>query len=404
MVTPRTQTPEPARAVQEASWRGVVFQLEEVGGTRGRRGQETQYPYQDETDYDDLGRALREHSVTGFLIGPGWEAQRDALIKAVEQPGPGAFVHPWLGQLTCRCRSMQESHSSSERGVFRFTLDLLEVRADSAVRRVAPIESQDGTERVDRASEACLGRLKDEWVASFALGDVPAGLFQSAAMGLLSNPAAGAAMFAAAWRLSEEAYLTARSWFSDAFYQAATSLDPDTFPDFWTKGVLTFDDLPLIRQFWDVFIRPDSIRHSPTTPGRIAANAHLELVWGFAPGVLVAEWARLSTLEVYESATAATDERDRVLEALDAELDKSHRSEVYFALMELRAALVRDFDRLLQRLAPVILVRQARVEPAVVTAYRRYQDVDRAEEVLDLNDAVHPLFLPASEPIRALEW
>lgn len=405
MVSPRTQTPEPPRALGEGSWRGVIFHVESINGNRGRRGEETEYPYLDDPDFDDLGRAKREHSVSGFLVGPGWEAQWDALLKAIEQKGPGVFVHPWRGPLTCRLRTSSETYSSQDLGTVSFTLELLEVRPDSEKQRVSPVQSQDGAQRVDRTSEASLGRLKDEWTKAFALGDVPASLRNDAAVGLFDdNPAFRGPVLSAGYRLSEEARDTLRDWQSEAFSVAATSLDPDTFADYWIDGVLTFDDLILVSQLWAAFASPDYLKHAETTPGRIAANAHLDLVYGFAPAVLAAEWARLSVLEVYESATAATDERDKVLAALDIELEKQHRSEVYFSLMELRSSVVKDFDRLIRGLAPVIRVHQPQVEPAVVTAWRLYEDADRAEELLDLNDTVHPLFLPASGPIRALEW
>ena len=405
MVSPRTQQPALAREVLEGSWRGIIFQVDDASGTRGRRGEGTEYPYQDDPDFDDLGRAKRDHSVIGFLLGPGWEAQRDLLIEAVEQEGSGVLVHPWYGTLTCRCLSMSESHSSSELGVFRFTLELLQVRPDSDQQRVAPVQSQDATERVDRASDFLVEALLEEWVAVFALGDVPAFLqFGTSVAFFVSNPTYPGIQQAAWWRLSEDAREALLVFDSPAALEAALSLDSTAYSDLLADIFVRVDDLALIRQFFSYRILPDSFRASSTTPGRIAANTHLGLVYRFASGLIIAEWARLSVLEGYESATEARDERDEILGGLDDILGEPFRSGALFALMALRASVVRDFDRLLQQLAPVVRVRQPQVEPAIVTAHRFYEDVDRAEELLDLNDAIHPLFLPASGPLSALEW
>jgi prophage DNA circulation protein len=93
--------------LQPASLNGVRFG---VLGDEARFGRKTvlhEYPMRDKPYAEDLGRAARRISITGFLIedslvygGGSVTAQRDALVAAAETAGPATLVHPTLGRLT----------------------------------------------------------------------------------------------------------------------------------------------------------------------------------------------------------------------------------------------------------------------------------------------------------------
>lgn len=96
--TPTATTPYGARFLQ-ASFRGAAFAVEEDAGAVGRRGRTHEYPFRD-TPYDeDLGRRARRYAFKAFVIGDDADAQRDALIAAIEAKGPGQLVHPSLGRI-----------------------------------------------------------------------------------------------------------------------------------------------------------------------------------------------------------------------------------------------------------------------------------------------------------------
>ncbi|UPG86859.1 DNA circularization N-terminal domain-containing protein [Luteibacter aegosomatis] len=92
--------------LQQASFRGVPFAV--LGGEArfGRRVAVHEYPLKDRPYVEDLGRSTRRIGLVGFLIedslvygGGSVIAQRNAMIAAAEQAGPGILVHPTLGEL-----------------------------------------------------------------------------------------------------------------------------------------------------------------------------------------------------------------------------------------------------------------------------------------------------------------
>jgi prophage DNA circulation protein len=88
-----------ANQLRPASFRGVPFQVNGTDFGAGRRVQVHEYPQRDMPWVEDLGRATREISFDGFLIGANYIDQANQLLAALETSGPGALVHPWLGAM-----------------------------------------------------------------------------------------------------------------------------------------------------------------------------------------------------------------------------------------------------------------------------------------------------------------
>jgi prophage DNA circulation protein len=87
--------------LQPGSWRGVGFVLDAGQTKAGRRVAIHEYPYRDTAWPEDLGLLPRRFSVEAYLTGDDVYQQRDAMLAACEQPGPGTLVHPTLGSVQC---------------------------------------------------------------------------------------------------------------------------------------------------------------------------------------------------------------------------------------------------------------------------------------------------------------
>ena len=90
-----------AQQLQPGSWRGVGFVLDAGETAAGRRVAIHEYPYRDTAWAEDLGKLPRRFSVTAFIVGDDVYQQRDAMLAASEQAGPGTLVHPTLGSIQC---------------------------------------------------------------------------------------------------------------------------------------------------------------------------------------------------------------------------------------------------------------------------------------------------------------
>ena len=86
--------------LQDASFRGVPFKVEEESTGTGRRVETHEYPNRDKPYTEDLGKITFRPSITAYVVGDDCFDQRDRLIDALNKPGPGTLVQPNRHSLT----------------------------------------------------------------------------------------------------------------------------------------------------------------------------------------------------------------------------------------------------------------------------------------------------------------
>ena len=100
-----------------ASFRGVPFRVKRNELEVGRRGGSFELPFDDKGAASvDLGRRARRFQVAAILIGGTRLTDRDRLIAALEQPGPGLLVHPDYGSVMVRIDGGARLVESTEMG------------------------------------------------------------------------------------------------------------------------------------------------------------------------------------------------------------------------------------------------------------------------------------------------
>jgi prophage DNA circulation protein len=77
-----------------ASFRGAQFHVEQGERSGGRRDLVHEFPKRDIPYSEDLGRRALRFTVRGYIVGPTYTFDRDALISALEQEGPGTLILP----------------------------------------------------------------------------------------------------------------------------------------------------------------------------------------------------------------------------------------------------------------------------------------------------------------------
>lgn len=113
--------------LQDASFRGVPFKVEEESTGTGRRVETHEYPNRDKPYTEDLGKITFRPSITAYVVGDDCFDQRDRLIDALNKPGPGTLVHPTYGELkVCVDGEVRVSTSKSEGRIVRFDLKFVE--------------------------------------------------------------------------------------------------------------------------------------------------------------------------------------------------------------------------------------------------------------------------------------
>lgn len=89
-----------------ASYKGIPFEAVNTSDTFGRRGAEYEYPLGEDTAYKDLGRKIRKYKVEGRIVSGMHAIASNAMVLAVETPGPGLLVHPIFGPVMVACTSL----------------------------------------------------------------------------------------------------------------------------------------------------------------------------------------------------------------------------------------------------------------------------------------------------------
>ncbi|ANN70918.1 DNA circularization protein [Bordetella bronchialis] len=120
-------------SLQQASFGGVPFGVNEARTRAGRRQAVHWYPYRDDAWAEDQGKLPRQFRVNGFLVenslvygGGGVIAQRERLLAVCEAAGTKTLVHPTFGTIkSVSCLECEVSERKDLGRVFEFTLVLL---------------------------------------------------------------------------------------------------------------------------------------------------------------------------------------------------------------------------------------------------------------------------------------
>jgi hypothetical protein len=147
----------------------------------------------------------------------------------------------------------------------------------------------------------------------------------------------------------------------------------------------------------DILAANPGIPGSSPGTGLQAANARatVDLVRGAA----VAALAELNAGMDWTSADAASTARDRLADLLDARqlaAAAAGQDALFAAWQALASVALQDLTLRAQQLPQLIGYARPRPPVALALAYRLYQDATRASELVALNDAPHPLFMPTS--------
>jgi prophage DNA circulation protein len=177
--------------VVQGSFRGVPFQWDETGGDHGRRLVKHEFPNRDTAEGEDLGRKSRSFTLDVFILKPSfpaYQAARDALIAACEQPGTGQLVHPTKGTMTVFCEGCRWRESTDQMGKCDFSLTFWD---PGSVTFTAGAIAPDRAAAVDSAALT----LQLDLAASFLAAFATLGFIAAVMLPLLAQIAALAAIF-----------------------------------------------------------------------------------------------------------------------------------------------------------------------------------------------------------------
>lgn len=418
-----------------ASFRGAAFYVESTDSTHGRRQAVHEHAQRDVPYTEDLGRKAREFSVSGYLIGEDYQAQRDELIKACEQAGPGVLIHPYRGELTVVCRGLGVNESTGAGGMCMVTLTFLEAGEASY-----PSAKVDTVNAISAKGNAVTDAAGSSFLSSFLTTGYPAFVAEAAASNLadlgnfMSSPGfslagdlqAASDFYQQAQGIATDAYSlvqqplqmlnrirgvigSVRTAFGGGafgmlvglFDRSFTSYSGRTATPSRKQQAANFTAMnSLVRQ---VAIAEAAKAAVVTQVPVVTVVAQAPSPAGTAPSVITATLTRTSTTPtVYDSYQAAIEVRDALVDRLDTESESTPVDAIYTVLSDLRISVVQAVPSPDQDLAQIVRYVPRETLPSLVVAYQLYGNAGRADEITTRNSPRHPGFLTGGRQLEVL--
>ena len=154
--------------LRPASFKQAAFGVEAHSSAQGRRVVVHEYPGRDKPYVEDLGAKARGFTLRGFVVGKDYQQARDALLDAVNAPGPGQLVHPYFGALRVVCTAVSVSESGEAGGMAVFDLTFVE----AGESRYPAAESDPAGNLLD-AADTLDGQLAETFGKWFDLDGLP---------------------------------------------------------------------------------------------------------------------------------------------------------------------------------------------------------------------------------------
>lgn len=406
-----------ADELRPASFRGVPFKVEASDIGAGRRTQLNEYPQRDKPYVEDLGRATREIGLVAFVVGEDYIAQANAVLGALEEPGPGTLIHPWFGELTVSLKDLARVAFDPALGQARITMQFIESG------ELAFPSSETSTQA---ASRIAAGKLEKASVESFAEKFGVKGFQDFVAAAASGNLGKMLGIVG----LSEVGKVLGFANSLAKTVSTAISLisNPKTLG--WKlMGAFGLSGLATTVAAWSNIVRQlsrvgkSSSLKTPTassiaTPSRKQANANAAAVYALGRQAIIAQAVGASSLVgsnidsstqlVTASLTASTAGstvtsvmsyndmiavRDELIAAIDQE-SLTADDAVYEALQTARSAVWRDLTTRTKDSARLTTLTPPETAPALVLAYDYYEDAARDSEIIARNAVRHPGFVP----------
>lgn len=415
------------------SYRGAGFWVQRSSGKAGRRWLIHEYPRRDKPYAEDMGRAAKEWRLTFFVAGDDYDRERDALIKAFDEPGAATLVHPYLGTKTAVASDVTFEESWDDGGVCTFQVTFSESGEESYPEGAMDTQRElglaaslfEGTVLADFAENFSVDGLlgfsldaatRDLTAIMRGIEDVVGDIADQIAA-VIRFPANVAAIVLGGFnRLKSAVMVPLRA--ADLYTGKSLLGRSDSGADSgYTGGNVLGDDATTTAASIVATSDAGRVLLAPGTPVRAIrllrdtaeSGADVTAPMADTPdrrrraaNVVAAQQlnGRLATLTAarlvadtpWESRQDAEMAGGDALDLIDAQMaaDTPISDTVYASLVALRVAVVEDLRQRAIALPGLTTYTPQVTLPALVVAQRLYGDAKRADEIVIRNKAPHP--------------
>lgn len=156
-------------SLRDASFRNAPFCLVDNEGVSGRRAIPRAYPKKEIGWTEDNGAVLGQQQINAKLVGDDFQSALEALLNALNQPGPGELVHPWYGIQKVQIGRVTHRLSTEDGGIAYVSFEVFE-----AGERLYPVPKENTSLTTLSAADKVKAALEngDYFAALDGLGDM----------------------------------------------------------------------------------------------------------------------------------------------------------------------------------------------------------------------------------------
>ncbi|WP_339476433.1 DNA circularization N-terminal domain-containing protein [Pseudomonas fluorescens] len=403
-----------------ASFRGISFLIPQASVPVGMKVQLHEFPQRDEPYAEQMGKQAQVHRLVCWIIGDDCFERRDKFMEAVQTPGAGELVHPWLGRMQVKAGEAELTHDFKQGGMAAFAVTFY---PDIPLK--FPTAKVNTQQQVVKASDSLLDSALARYKAAMAKVD-------QARLGLarLRNSLSGV------YTVIQQQFSTIIGTFTNltGFVQSLmnapdslSSLFSSYFSEFSVDDYLGDDSGSSYRnsvatatQQTEAVTSINTVSDSGGVDAAAASQATANLVQDalLVQVALIISEMPVATQPVSTATVSSVEQqavqpivrpevpvaddvielRDNLNEAIfqaSLKADPEH----YMVLNTLRQTIVKHLTAVAESGVRLVEITPPETLSALVLAYRRFGDATRESEVVQRNRLRHPGFVPA-RPIK----
>jgi len=377
--------PRWARDITLSSFRGVALPAADaLSKEQAQRLAIHEYPGLPAGWTEHMDRSIAVYSVTCVVSGDRYVSQRDALEDVLDDPEPGTLVHPTRGSLSVSVQRYSVEESSDRLGGAVFRIDFVESGRPDMRISAKPSRGLSVLTAADDALSAVGGAFADifdldavpQWLSSDSISRIAEQLddIRSTIQGPLGQMIDNAAAVVSSISAVEDAVT------------ALVNLPAELATEVQAIYALVRD-----LAAYQILTGTAGIADPATggTPSDDLNAANLTALDRLFLRSALATHAYALEATTFYSADEAEAAADLLSDRIGLELDYMTGDEID-AFIALRAAVSAYAIDIALRLPRLLSVRLTQPTSSFELAQRYHGDADRADEIRDRNDIVHP--------------
>lgn len=373
-----------------AKFRGVEFHITSAEGSGGRRGPVNEYPFKAKAFKEDTGAKARSFPVEGFVIGKDYLDQKQRLLAALSQEGPGELIHPFYGTLRVAVESWRFREGTAG-GRAEVSIEFVETDSSPS----APVAVVDAAQQVESSAATALAAVKAEFLARF----VPGVLIGSIVTQVTKFADAINGIVNTVQMEEQNAALFARrvAVFTDSITSLAQA--PSDLYDGLT-GLISLVRAP--SALATLYGFDPGVRPPATTPNREQEQANFDATQAVIQRIAVVNAATIAAATTYDNYESAVAAREAITDLIDDQAETAP-DDVYPLFMQLRADLVAAIPGSESDLPHLVKFTPAVPVPSLLLAHQLYGSVDLESDLITRNKVSHPGFVSGDLEVLSSE-